>query len=66
MYRVSHLRGYEAPSQNLGSEIKCPETCHGENAPDPDIDDSAADSLVEACDACDGDIELEPLQSAND
>ena len=26
----------------------------------------AADSLVEAFEACDGDIELEPLQSAND
>ena len=41
---------YDGPDiglSNHGSETESAETCHGENAPGPDIDDSAGVSLVE-------------------
>ena len=45
-------------SEPQGPETKQPENGRGDNAPSPDIDDSAGDSLADAFDACDGEIEL--------
>lgn len=63
---IFHLRGSETPSENHGLGAKCPERCHGAKPLTPVIDDPAGDSLVEAFEGAEGNIELEPLQSAND
>ena len=41
-----------------GLETESGKMHHGRNAPSPDNDDSAGDSLADAFDACDGEIEL--------
>lgn len=55
----------ESLPQNPGPETKSADACHGENALNPEIDGSSANSLAAAIEAADIEL-IEPLQVADD